>query len=282
MMHITKQFYTISVLILLFFFTAPLPHGAFLAYAQDNKTANSTACHVNDDLCIWNNIKQAAEQIKNTHERDKAYRELAKGYTRLGKIKEAISLIEKIDTPDTKAMTIRGIGMEIADMNLPAKVRSNIFKTLRQEAEKITHPPSYAIALTYIAMAQAFAGDNQGAWDTAADMKNDSLRNKAYGETAEIQAENGDYKNAKISIGKIDSPSYKNKAYATISKILVNKGMFEQAYDAALSIANPYKKILALEYLLENKKRVIREKNSAKDSEQKHIIAPIQINQIKK
>ena len=38
------------------------------------------------------------------------------------------------------------------------------------------------IALTYISMAQAFAGDNDAAMKTAAGMDNQALRNKAYGE----------------------------------------------------------------------------------------------------
>ncbi|MGB0678857.1 MAG: AAA family ATPase, partial [Polyangiales bacterium] len=42
---------------------------------------------------------------------------------------KAIALIDTIQTPDTKAMTIRGIGMEAAQLNLPDDQLKQLFKT---------------------------------------------------------------------------------------------------------------------------------------------------------
>jgi hypothetical protein len=120
--------------------------------------------------------------------------------------------------------------------------------------------------LTYIAMGQAFAGDNEGAWATAADMENDALRHKAYGETAEIQAENQDAAAAMKSIGFIESEAYRNKAYSTVSKIFANDEDFAAAFDAAMPINNAYKKAQAIEYLL-NKQRHLKLKQNIKDKE---------------
>ncbi|MCB1783476.1 MAG: hypothetical protein KDI13_05720 [Alphaproteobacteria bacterium] len=195
-------------------------------------------------------MTDTAPAIENTSWRDQTYREIAKTYAAEGKTDEAIAIIEKIETPDTKAMTIRGIGMAAAKLNLPAESRTALWTTLRAQAEKITHPPSYAIALTYIAMSQAFAGDNQAAWDTAADMENDALRHKAYGETAEIQAENHDPENAFISISKIDSASYRDKSAETVSRLFSDAGDYNNAYKTAQMVTNPYKKTLALQYML--------------------------------
>ena len=135
---------------------------------------------------------------------------------------------------------------------------------LRERAETITHPPSYAIALTYISMAQAFAGDNEGAWKTAAEMENDALRHKAYGEAAEIQAEKGDSKAATKSILFIESEAYRNKAYSHISKILADRGQFEESLTAAQAITNPYKKVQAMQILLDAQSLAAQEEAAAK------------------
>ncbi len=211
-------------------------------------------CSAQDRACILEAIKTQATEINNTAWKDQTYRELAKTYAVDDKFEKAINIIPLIETPDTKAMTIRGIGMAIATQNHDTPTLNTMFTKLRSEAEKIEHPASYAIALTYIAMAQAFAGDNQGAWNTAADMDNDALRHKAYGETAEIQAEKKDYKSAKISIDKIESESYRNKAYGIVSGILADNAQYQNAYSAAIKITNAYKKALALQYILDQQK----------------------------
>lgn len=217
-------------------------------------SAQSPGCAVDDRTCLIAELKSAADQIENQNWRDQAYRELAKTMAFDGDIDGAIALIEQIKTPDTRAMTIRGIGMAAADNEYSQEEYDQIFEKLREASEKIEHPPSYAIALTYIAMAQAFAGDNEGAWATAADMKNDALRHKAYGETAEIQAEHGDFQAAMKSIGFIESKAFRNKAYGIIARILADREKLQEAFEAARTIDNPYKRAVSIQYVLDKQK----------------------------
>lgn len=208
------------------------------------------SCKINDRTCVLNALESSTVKIEKKAWRDQTYRELAKTYAADGHTDKAIEIISKIETPDTQALTIRGIGMAAAKNDLSKKEYNRLFTKLRIAAEKIKHQPSYAIALTYVAMAQAFAGDNDGAWETASDMANAALRHKAYGETAEIQAEMGNFSAAMKSIGFIESEAYRNKAYGHISKILADHGHLQHAYDAALSVTNAYKKSSSIQYLL--------------------------------
>lgn len=211
-------------------------------------------CALENRACIIQALQSSATQIDNPAWRDQTYREIAKTMAFEGDVDSAIALISKIETPDTQAMTIRGIGMAVADNNLKPEEEQQVFVKLREEAEKIQHAPSYAIALTYIAMAQAFAGDNEGAWKTASDMENEALRHKAYAETAEIQAEKGDFEAAMKSIGLIGSAAFQNKAYGTISKILADSGRLAEALKAAEAVTNAYKKAQALQHVLDVQK----------------------------
>lgn len=196
-------------------------------------------------------ILKTSQSIKEPAWRDKALRELAKSYTHEGDENKAISLISKIEKPDTKAMTIRGIGFAAADNNWGSRDRyETLFNSLTVEAKKIDHKPSYAIAMTYIAMAQAFARDDKGAMTTAKAMENEALRNKAYGESAEIQAERNDFDAAMASIAEINSTSFRNKAYGTVANIFTKKGKLDKAYDAAHKIDNPYSKSQALQRIV--------------------------------
>lgn len=237
-------FFTFSIIVM---FIWPINS----AYANQQK---NHICKTDDRICILNQIESKAEKIENQSWKDQTYRELAKTYAFEKQFEQAINIIDLIQTPDTKAMTIRGVGMTIATQNHTQESYDRIFTQLRTKVEKIEHPPSYAIALTYIAMAQAFAGDNDGAWKTASDMDNTSLRNKAYAETAEIQAEKKDYSAAKTSIEKIQSQSFRNKAYSIISKILADNAEYDDAYHAARSITNAYKQTQSLQYILDAQK----------------------------
>ncbi len=223
------------------------------ALAQEQDTVET--CPLTERHCIMTMMQGTAGKIDNPGWRDQTYRELAKTLAFDGHTDEAIALIDKIDNPDTKAMAIRGIGMTVADNKLTPEAADAVFTKLHESAKKITHAPSFAIALTYIAMGQAFAGDNEGAWATAAGMENEALRNKAYGETAEIQAERKDFAAAMTSIEKIVNPSYRDKAYATIAKILADNGMLEESIKAGMAIKdNNYMKSQALQYLLDVQK----------------------------
>ncbi len=214
-------------------------------------------CDVSDKLCVMAEIKKTADKIDNKSWRDKSLRELAKSYTYEGHESKAIALIQDIKTPDTKAMTIRGIGFAAADSKWKDKNQHRdrkrykiLFEKLATEADKIEHKPSYAIAYTYIAMSQAFAKDDEGAMATAKAMKNDALRHKAFGETAEIQAERGDYNAAMRSIAAIESSSFRNKAYGTVSRIFIKRGKLESAYNAAQKIDNSYARTQVLQNIV--------------------------------
>ncbi len=229
---------------------ASLPLLSLGVQAQENHTI----CMIEDRACLLDLLDHTAEKIEKRSWRDQTYRELAKTRTFEGDLAGALAIIPKIETPDTQAMTIRGIGMALATQELEKDAYNSAFIQLRAVAETIEHPPSYAIALTYIAMAQAFAGDNEGAWKTAGDMKNDALRHKAFAETAEIQAEAEDFEAAMISISKIESEAFRNKAYTIISKILANRGKLGEALASAVKISNAYKKSKALQYILDKQK----------------------------
>lgn len=226
-----------------FFFTP-----FFMGLLIFNISTAQAACDATDKICVMAEIKKNADLIENKSWRDKSLRELAKAYTHEGYEDKAIALIAEIQTPDTKAMTIRGIGMAAADNKWPDKARyTKLFEALDTQAQKIDHPPSHAIAYTYIAMAQAFAKDNDGAMATARGMKNDALRHKAFGETAEIQAEYGDFDAAMMSINEIESEAFRNKAYGTVAKIFIRDGQLEEAYAAAKKITNAYTRTQVLQ-----------------------------------
>jgi len=235
-----------KIILFLSIFTSLLIFTSFSAHAK---------CDVTDKLCVMAEIKEDAEKIENKNWRDKVYRELAKTYTHEGYEDKAIQLIEIIETPDTKAMTIRGIGMAAADNYKQPEWKDKeryqkLFKKLADEAEKIDHLPSNAIAYTYIAMAQAFARDNEGAMATAKAMKNDALRHKAFAETAEIQAERNDFTAAMISIDQIESEAFKNKAYGTVARIFIRRGKLDQAYEAGQKITNAYSRSQVLQSII--------------------------------
>lgn len=235
---IMLQFFS---LIILFSFTPAISQAAEL-------------CKASDRACVIQMLETQTEAIDKKRWRDQTYRELAKTLAFDGRHDDAIAVIYKIQTPDTQALAIRGVGMAVAETNVSKAVYDDVFAKLRGASETIEHLPSYAIALTYIAMAQAFTGDNDGAWATAADMENDALRHKAYGETAEIQAEKGDFGAAMKSIGFIESSSYQNKAYSITSKLFADSGLFDDALGAADKISNAYKNATALQYILDKQK----------------------------
>ena len=242
----------------------PLLLFALYPFAGFGQEAPIPSCQTSDKICILEELQGTIEGIEKESWRDKAYRELAKSYTYEEQEDRAITLINKIQNPDTKALTIRGIGFAAADRDFAPKRYAALFQKLTAEASKIDHPPSYGIALTYIAMAQAFAGDNAGATLTAKSMENDALRHKAFGETAEIQAERGDYAAATASIAHIDSLPFRNKAHRIVSKIFVQQGLIDEAYTTAQKIENAYMKAQALQLILNHDNP---EEKIGKDSE---------------
>ncbi|QQG35613.1 MAG: hypothetical protein HYS17_08795 [Micavibrio aeruginosavorus] len=210
-------------------------------------------CAVEDRSCLLAQLGKYADSIPEDNWRDQTYREMAKLLAADNNLDEALDLIDKVKNPDTRAMTIRGIGMAAADLNLPKERLAELFTKLRAAAEKIEHEPSYAIALTYIGMAQAYARDDEGAMATAASMSNAALRNKAYGETAEVQAERNDLQAVLKSLAAIDDPGYKDKELGIITKIFTNQNQPAPALAIAGQITNAYERSQALLFILSHK-----------------------------
>lgn len=228
----------------------PLSCCALLAFSFMAKAEDTPPCRADDRPCLLAELRVAADAIADLRWRDQTYRDLAKLYTAQGMNDAALALVPLVDHADTRAMTIRGIGMELARLDLTKAQRDPVFASLRTEADKIDHPPSHGIALTYIAMAQAFAGDDDGAFATAQAMTNNALRNKAFGENAEIQAERGDLTRALESLGAIDDVSFRNKAHGTVAKVFADHGFTAQALDTARHIGNDYQRAQTLLYIL--------------------------------
>lgn len=210
----------------------------------------ASVCQAEDKSCLIKTLQTVTSAIPGDSERDQTWRETAKLMAAAGMIDEAVAIIPKIKTPDTQAMTIRGIGMAAAELKLPKEKLDALFKQLRAEADKISHAPSHAIALTYIGMAQAFAGDDAGAMATSASMTNAALRNKAYAETAEIQAERNDLPAVLKSIAAIDDSGYKDKELYIITRIFADRQQYANALEIANMVANPYQKSQSYLYIL--------------------------------
>lgn len=222
----------------------------FIANIALAETPPGTPCAATDAACQLPRLESLTASITETSWRDQTYREIAKLYMASGDSARALAILPKIESRDTRALTIRGIGMEAAKLKRGTEDLANIFTALRTEADKIDHAPSLGIALTYIAMAQAFAGDDAGAFATAKSMTNDALRHKAFGENAEIQAERGDLAPALESLAAIDSDSFRNKAHLTVAKIFADKKLYDHAMATAEKITNDYQKSQALLYIM--------------------------------
>ena len=208
-------------------------------------------CPINDHPCLFNEIRQTADNIEEPRWRDYAYRDLAVSLVFNGQVDEGISLIDKIENPDTQAMTIRAIGMAKAiHQNLDEATYKSIFQKLDKKAATITNPGAKDIAYTYIAMAQAFAGLDTDAVKTTEAMTNPALKHKAHGETAEIQAEKGKFDLAMQSVALIDSVAFKNKAYGLVSAIMIKREDYANALIAAQAITNPTKKAESLQKII--------------------------------
>ena len=258
MSHKAKPFLPVFI-----FFLSAI--GSFVIPAQAQESPNAPSCTAEQRSCLIDELITLAATIDKKAWRDQTYREIAKTLAFDGEFNKAVSIIDKIEIPDTKAMTIRGIGMMLAAHNYSAEELEKKFAVLHTKAKEIEDPPSHGIALTYIAMAQAFAGNDEGAWETCAMMENEALQNKAYGETAEIQAERGDFKAAQKSIESIKSLSFRNKAYEIISHILSDSTLYDDALSAANAITNSYKRAQAVQYLLDTQKPRERLQNTTKN-----------------
>jgi hypothetical protein len=250
---------TLAALVIL----ASLPESA---QAQEKRKS----CAASDRACLLREMETLIPTIDNADWRDQSYRELAKTYAYEGQIQKALALIPKVSNNDTRAMTIRGIGMGAASAKLAKTQYAALWKDLNAEAAKITHAPSQGIAYTYISMSQVYAGDDAAARETASKMTNAALRNKAYGEAAEIEADRGDLPNALLSLAAIDAPPYRDKQYDIVSKIFIDKGMASEAYECAGKISNSYLRAKAVQRILNKgnpEEEDLQAKTEAKDTE---------------
>lgn len=232
-----------------FLFTLALTGLCADTNAQNSKDKLPT-CTAMDRPCLMKQLEMLAPQIDKPEWQDQTLRELAKTYAYEGDLEKAVAQIEKIRDNDTKAMTIRGIGMAAASAKYDHNRYEWLWKRLSEEALKITHAPSQGIAFTYISMAQAFAGDDEAARHTASTMTNTALKHKAYGEAAEIEADRGDLANVLKSLDAIDNPPYRNKQYDIVSRIFLDKALVEEAYACASKIDNAYLKAKSIQRIL--------------------------------
>lgn len=212
--------------------------------------AAPTPCRGTDKACLFEELRQSADAISEDKWRDISYRELAKSLATDRRFDEAVSLVAKIKTPDTQALTIRGIGMAAASLPLTTEDYASLFASLAAAADTIAQPASKDIAYTYIAMSQSFARQDAAALATARAMTSPELRHKAFGEIAEVQAERKDAQAALATLKEIDSAAYRNKSTRTITLLLADRGMFDEAAQAAHAITNPTLKAEALQYIL--------------------------------
>jgi hypothetical protein len=214
-------------------------------------TYAKTLCNNGTTSCLIEMIEDTVSQISEPRWRNQAYRDLAisKGFK--GNYDAAALLVNRIDNPDTQAMTIRAIGMAIAiKQDLSDTTYKRAFARLDKAAQTITNEGAKDIAYTYIAMAQAFAGLDNDATKTTIQMTNPALRHKAYAETAEIQAERGADAEALKSINAIESVSFKNKALGVVASIYIKKEKTDKALELAMMITNPTKKAHTLQKIL--------------------------------
>jgi hypothetical protein len=236
-----------------FLITAVFP-ALFFLFTPNTAKAQ---CQINDKLCVMDQIKKTAFTIDNKDKRNKTLANLTKSYTQIGFESKGLALIDDISSYDMKATAIRNIGMtaafskwRTAEGYRDRQRYKNLFARLKSEAEQIKHPPSYAIAYTYIAMAQAYAHDYAAADTTAVNMKNDALRHKAYAEIAEIQAKRDQFDKTMVTISKIDSDSYQDKIYGRVARIFSERNMIENAYKTAEKIGNPFARTQVLQAIL--------------------------------
>jgi hypothetical protein len=210
------------------------------------------SCATNDMPCLFKIIESETMKMDEPRWRNQAYRDLAVSKAMAADYDGATALINQIDNADTQAMTIRAIGMAIAiHQDLSDETYKHVFAKLDKSAQGIKDDGAKDIAYTYIAMAQAFAGLDNDAMQTTLQMTNPALKNKAYGETAEIQAERGDKAAALASLNAIGSSAFKNKALAIVSGIFLKNNDVDTALSMAMMIDNPTKKISAIQKIID-------------------------------
>lgn len=208
-------------------------------------------CAGADQTCLLDLLDRDATAIPEQDWRDSTYRELAKLLARKGEEDKAVALLDKIKTPDTKAITIRGIGMNAAQfVKLTKEQYDALFAALTSKANSMRDLPSQAIALNYIAESQATAGDDAGSLKTALAMKNEEMRNKALYDSSKAQAAAGRIDALEAGINAINQVPFRDKARRTASQIRADAKDYDGALHLANEIENAYQKAQAVLYIL--------------------------------
>jgi hypothetical protein len=213
-----------------------------IAQTEDDVLSLDT-CENTSTKCILDYTAQQVMLITDQRWRDQSIRDLVMRYADAGFEEDAFQFIPSVTHPDTRAMSIRAAGMGRAKYSTAETTNADIdyFKRLKELAKTIDHDGARAIAYTYIAMSEAFAGLDENATKTALSMSNSALRNKALAESAEIQAERFDIDAALDSISYIDNDAFKDKAYTITSEIFIKTGHYPEAVKMASHITNAYK-----------------------------------------
>ncbi|MCB9988941.1 MAG: hypothetical protein H6868_06355 [Rhodospirillales bacterium] len=215
------------------------------ALSQDAKV-----CAAKDTACLLKELETVSEKIDEARWRDQTYRELAKLLTHEKKTDEALALIEKVENSDTRAMTIRGIGVAAAETDLSDTEKKALYDSLILAAQEIESDASRPIALRYVAKGQVLAGFDDDGRATTVSIDNLSQRDKAYEEIAEVEAKQNKLDQALQSIAGIESPPYRDRARSAVSRIFAGKGQYEEALTAARAIENAYTRADALRLIL--------------------------------
>ncbi len=223
----------------------------FMALSPPLQAAENKPCAGEDKLCLFDMLEQSTTAVTEQSWQESTWREMAKLLTHQGQEARAVSLISRIKSPDTQAMTVRGIGIAAAEDGWIDRARYDaLFTHLKAEAAKIADPPSNAIAMNYIADAQALSGDDAGSMETALSMANPEMRNKALYDSAKYQAEGGRLGAALAGIAAMDDPAFRNKAWRAVSKIFADAGDYDNALRAMEPMDNAYQKAQAVLYIL--------------------------------
>ncbi len=207
-------------------------------------------CASGDNTCLFTALQNATKNIDNDRYRDQTLRDMSKLMIHEKNFPAAIDLFHQIKSADTKAMTLRGIGVATAETDFLESDKKNIYTNLIEAAEEITEEDSRVIALRYVAKGQALAGFDDDAHATMRMIDNRSQRDKAFEEIAEVQAKQDKLGEAVKSIAAIESPPYRDRAYGAISKIFVHKENYESAIKTAQMIETPYNRAQALLLIL--------------------------------
>lgn len=240
---------------------------SFIAEASEEDPLADTQCANDDPACLIKDLHESIAKIADFHWRDQVLREVAKALTEKGYPELALRIIEQVENQDTKAMTIRGIGVNTAKLSMPDDQKTYIYNQLKVAANNLSDAPSKDIAFRYIAKGQALAGFDAEADKTVDAVKDTSQRDKAYEEIAEVQAAQAKLDNVMETIARIESPSYRDRAYGAASKIFIKNGQIDPALKLAYKIETPYNRAQAL--LLVMKAETAQDQAAAESDEDK-------------